>query len=139
MTADSYYMPDQPQLYCPSCQADLALARTTRGTARPPKGADLPVCFQCLEFLRYVEPEPGVLRLDVVHADEFESLPEVLQGGLLQTRGVLLQTKRDGEQAQPTRYEAALAVELTALKARVAVLESPPSHACPHCHPGENS
>jgi hypothetical protein len=128
-------MPDQPQLFCPACQSDLTLAKNERGNVRPPKAGDQTVCGHagCYTFLKYIEPEPGQLRLDVISREEFEAMPEVLQAGLLQVRGELASAARP---AQPTRYEAAIAVELTALKKRVAVLESSRC-ACYYCMSGD--
>ncbi len=136
MTADTYNMPDQPQLYCPACGCDLSLAKHERGAVRPPQAGDRTVCGHpgCFTFLLYVEPEPGQLRLDVIQREEFEALPERLQASLLQVRGELANGAHRA--SQPTRYEAALAVELTALKRRVAALESDRC-GCTYCSSGD--
>ena len=135
MTADSYHMPDQILMYCPACQGDLTLSKHESGDVRPPRAGDHTVCghHPCYTFLRYVEPEPGQLRLDVIQREEFEALPERAQSALLQVRGELQSAYRAN---QPTRYEAALALELTALKQRVSMLESGACH-CMYCRGGD--
>lgn len=119
MTVDTYHYSDQPQLYCPACQHDLSVTKHERGDTRPPQHGDHAVCAYCFTFLRYVAPEPGALRLDVIPREEFEALPEQLQAALMQARGEL---QAAGEDAKPTRYETLLALELTALKQRFADL-----------------
>lgn len=123
MSVDTYNMDDQPQLYCPACGRDLSLAKHEQGATRPPQAGDQTVCGHkgCFTFLRYVEPEPGQLRLDLVTREEFEAMPELKQRGLMQVRGELANMYRE---SQPTRYEAALAVEMTALKKRIIALEA---------------
>jgi hypothetical protein len=135
VSADTHNMDDQPQLYCPACGRDLSLAKHERGSERPPKAGDLSVCGHngCFTYLRYVEPEPGQLRLDIVQREEFEALPEKIQAGLMQVRGELAGAHRAN---QPTRFEAALAVELTALKKRVATLEQGRC-SCGYCRGGD--
>jgi len=135
MSVDTFHYPDQCQLFCPRCQVDLTLAKHEHGAVRPPRGGDHTVCFECLSFLCYVEPEPGQLRLDLLTLEAFSALPEQNQASLLQVKGELQRAKAEGGQVRPTRYEAALALELTALKARVAALEAEAEQdrACPTC------
>lgn len=123
MSADSYHMPEQCQLFCPSCQVDLTFSKVEAGDTRPPKAGDHTVCCQCLIYLKYVEPEAGALRLDAISRDEFEALGEQYQIPLMRVRGELLAARQERQAIQPTRFEAALALEVTALKERVRALE----------------
>jgi len=147
MTADTFHYPDQVQLYCPHCQVDLTLAKHENGAVRAPQPGDNTVCFRCLAFLVYVSPEAGQLRLDLITPEGFDALPERSAAALLQVRGELERARAEGDQLQPTRFEAALALEVTALKARVVQLEQlvaqlqgsvhvvlEEDRPCPTCH-----
>jgi hypothetical protein len=127
------YDGQQPLMYCPNCQSDLTLARPERGEIRPPKAGDQTVCFHCLAYLRYAEPEPGQLRFDTINRESFEALPEQLQIGLMQVRAELATRASP----VPTKWEAALARDLTALKGRVAVLEAG-ACSCHYCSSGDS-
>lgn len=133
MTTDAYHMPDQFQLFCPSCNLDLTLAKHERGDVRKPKAGDHTVCSHCFSYLQYAEPEPGQLRLDWLTDKGFEGLQEQSQIGLIEVRAELKAQKASGP---PTRYEAALFLELTALKCRVVSLESARC-GCVFCRNGD--
>jgi hypothetical protein len=149
VTVDSYNLPEHPGLVCPVCSKDLTFAKNERGESRPPRAGDQTVCGHdgCWAFLRYAEivytcrcqsvpcgcPK-GDLRLDLISEEEFNALPDQLSTGLLQARGELQGMFRA---TQPTRYEAALAVELTALKQRVRTLEAQRSCSCCYCKAGD--
>lgn len=132
MTADAYHMPDQIQLFCPLCQADLTLAKHAAGPVRGPVHGDCTVCSLCLQFLRYAEPEPGQLRLDALGDAEFQALAEQHQAALIQVRQELKQVLESGRSTQPTQFEAALMLEVTALKARIARLERVAERLAPY-------
>lgn len=136
-TGAVYETPGGPdELYCPVCNADLRLAHAERGPDRPPKNQDLTVCHECLSFLRYVEPEPGLLRLDHLSDALYQQLPEKDQAALLQVRGQVQIVKQTQGSAQPTIYEAALNNALFEQQRKIQRLEAV-SCPCAQCRAGE--
>ena len=133
---NTYHIPGQPQCYCPACQEDLSLVIRERGPERSPEAGDQTVCGHCLTMLKYVEPEPGELRLDVISREEFEGMAEQHQAALMQVQGKMNELKRQVGSAQPSRFEAILAVEITKLKRRVTALEAS-ACACCYCSSGD--
>lgn len=126
------------ELFCPHCQADLAVAMPEKNDlGRAPKHGDHTICSNCLAYLRYHEVEPGQLRLDEIGLDEFKRFPEQSQAALMQVRGEALARREQGLNRLPSRFETALMVEVTALKNRVALLESDRCE-CLYCRGGDS-
>lgn len=123
---------EQLMLYCPACQTDLTLAKPERGESRPPRGGDVTVCFHCLAYLSYREIEPGQLCLDVMPREAYEALPEAQQIGLIQIRAELATRVAQ----VPTKWEAALATQVTKLQQRVAALQRGQC-SCGYCRSGD--
>ncbi len=124
-------------LFCPNCQADLAVSMPEKNDqGRAPQHGDRTVCSGCLTYLHYYQPAPNELRLDVIDRDEFERLPEQSQAALMQVRGELLARQEHERHAKPTRFETALAIEVTELKHRVQAMEVA-ACSCLYCQSGD--
>lgn len=80
-------------LKCPKCDGSLDMASAEEGEDRSPRADDQTVCAHCLCFMRFVEPAPGMLALELISTEEFDGMSEFRQRDLLQTQGRMRQSR----------------------------------------------
>lgn len=138
LVTESYHLPGQAQMFCPCCQFDLTFVKVEAGSqSRGPQAGDNSVCFNCMTYLKYSEPEPGQLRLDEIKEPEFDAMAERYQIPLMRVKAELMAAKEQGQEARPSRFDKELYLELMAVKQRLSYLESARC-GCDYCKGGDS-